>query len=182
MNSVMDLLQDDNQGVDTAGLFNMINRGKANLQESLHSALQGTQRAELQSRQQNVPGSTEQGSESIVSNTDGNKLQNYIDENKDLKYSQKKRDQQGYGDCSTYACKLQSKVYGKKVPTTTLGMMRDGTKVSKPQAGDIAIYDTGNGNRHALTWLPNGNQIGLGNSGVSEYQNYDYPLIGNFRF
>jgi len=111
-----------------------------------------------------------------------NTLNEYIADNANLKYSQERRNEPGYGDCSTYACKLQSKVYGKNVPDTTRGMIDQGTKTNDIRPGTMSIYDTGDGNRHVLTWLPNGNQIGLGPSGVKEYSNYNYPLIGNYNY
>jgi hypothetical protein len=112
-----------------------------------------------------------------------NSLNKYIDDTSNLQYSQEKRYQPGYGDCSTYACHLQKQVYGKTVPDTTLGMMNSGTKVTSPRPGDIAIYDTGNGNRHAVTYLGDGMGVQLGNDGVKvKPMNTWKNLIGNYRF
>jgi hypothetical protein len=105
------------------------------------------------------------------------------------KYSQEKRYQDGYGDCSTYACKLQKNVYGKTVPDTTLGMMERGSKTNNPKPGTISIYDTGTKaepSRHAVTWLPNGNVVQLGVNGVQELPattwSNQYKLLGNYNF
>jgi hypothetical protein len=104
--------------------------------------------------------------------------------NQGTKYSQENRNQPGYGDCSTYACKLQSAVYNRDVPSTTRGMIDNLPKKSTREPGTMSIYKTGDDKRHVVTWLPNGNVIGLGPSGVKEYPGsyYDnkYPLIGNY--
>ena len=116
-----------------------------------------------------------------------NSLNKYIDDTANLQYSQEKRYQPGYGDCSTYACHLQKQVYGKTVPDTTLGMMNSGTKITSPRPGDIAIYDTssvtGKPTRHAVTYLGDGMGVQLGNDGVKvKPMNTWKNLIGNYRF
>jgi len=114
-------------------------------------------------------------------------IDTFITRNKNRKYSQPKRYAKGHGDCSTFACRLQREVYGKKMKSdTTLGMMRDGTKTDTPTPGTVAIYKTGKNSRHAVTYLPNGNVIQLGNAGVKErspdYYNKRYKLLGNYNF
>ena len=115
-------------------------------------------------------------------------IMDYVEDMKKrgIRYSRENRYKNGYGDCSTFACDLQKKVYGKTVPDTTLGMMEKGRKVDSVRPGTISIYDTGNGNRHAVTWLPNGNVIQLGTTGVKErpgnYYGNRYPLLGNYEF
>jgi cell wall-associated NlpC family hydrolase len=178
MNPVMSMLSTEDSQVDTSGLLDMISSTQKKLKSSSKSKRSNEG---LLSRLVDSPTkSTEESTE------DSSKVDSFVDANKDTKYSQEKRYQEGYGDCSTFACKLQKSVYGKDVPDTTAGMMKSGAKVKNRRPGTIGIYDTGKGNRHAVTFLPNGNVIQLGTSGVKErpanYYDSRYPLLGNYEF
>jgi hypothetical protein len=182
-NPVFDIV--GNQPTDnTQGLLQMamsirprVNRPTRNNRVSLLSSLGSSRTAKLPTGNTNT---------ATVDNNSSDKLIDWVNDTKrqGIKYSQENRYKPGYGDCSTYACKLQKEVFNRDVPDTTLGMINTLPKRSTRVPGTMSVYDTGNGKRHVVTWLPNGNVIGLSPSGVKElpgnYYDNRYPLIGNY--